>query len=250
MVMRQTNFSNESKLTDYLQRLEGKALPLFDSTLLRIDLDDRRRSLTSYSRFKTQLQVIFIKYSLGYDLDSVQDECTKMVDYLEYNLSTRLVPLDVEFNQYILIVWALSLAYLFKVEMSNKVLEEIPFSDKDMLVSRLVCCFDDNHTPVLNTLFPSVYKPLMEALGVYETNSRDELITVFMNGYFTGLRKYDAFWYESHKEEDSRYYRHFGYWVPELAALIVDIDWDDSSVRNHPLYPNDLVDWTRSKLKE
>lgn len=248
MVIRQSEFSDADKLDDYLQRLEKKGLPLFESTLLQDNLDNRRRSLTSYSRFKTQLQVVFLRYTLGYSLDSIQAECKKTIEYLDYHLDSRVSDLDAGFDQYILIVWALASSYLFDVSISQDLINKTPFVGRDMLVDRLVSCFDPTHMPTSNLFFPKVYSPLQKALGEYDNQTRNCLIDDFLSGYLTGLRDYEAFWSNSHKEQDPRYYRHFGYWVFELGALVADIDWwDDSGFRDHPLYPKDLVDWKRAR---
>ncbi len=247
MVIRQIGFAEIGVLERQLVTLESKALPLFENTLANNDIDARRRSICSYSRFKTQLKVLSIKYTLGHDLKLVQLECEKLIEFLDYLLDNLEQPLDVDFDQYELIVWALSCGSLFNVEFSKDLISKLPYSQQDMLIDRLIHCFNRAHIPTQKILFPRVHKPLCEALGRYDTNEFHELITSFLNNYFTGLSYYDAFWCDSLKEKDPRYYRHFGYWVFELGALVADIDWwDDSGFRDHPLYPKDLVDWKRA----
>lgn len=246
MVIRQTEFADKSKLDDYLRRLEDKGLPLFEKTLAQVDLDPRRKSITSYSRFTTQLEVIFLKYTLGHEIDLIKVECQKVADYLDYHLGCRNQPLAPNFGSYMLIVWALSTCYLFNVEWKDGLTQKIPFSGQDGLIDRLINCFDRSHIPTSDILFPNIYRPLLAALGQYQDDSRNNLLTGFLSDYLSGLKHYDAAWHDSHKEKDPRYYRHFGYWVFELGALVVDIDsWDDSEFREHPLYPKDLVDWRR-----
>ncbi|WP_189613044.1 PoNe immunity protein domain-containing protein [Saccharospirillum salsuginis] len=247
--MRQTEFADIRNLEHQLMTLESKALPLFDKTLADENIDARRRSICAYSRFKTLLKVLSIKYTLGYDLESVCHECEKLIEALSYLLDNLQHPLDEDFDQYTLIVWSLSCAYLFNVDVGQDLIGKLPFSNKDMIFDRLVHCFDRSHIPTSESLFPKFYGPVLEALGQYDDEKRDELINAFLDGYLKGLKRYDAFWSDSHKEKDPRYYRHFGYWVFELAALAIDSGWDDSAFRDHPVYPSDLVDWKRSQLK-
>ncbi len=250
MVIRQTEFAEAEKLADLLLWMETKALPTFNETLDRDDIDDRRRSLSSFSRFKTQIKVVFLKYTLGHSLDAIRGECQKTLDYLEYHLNSRVRPLEMDFNQYILIVWTLSTCYLFDISIRKELLAKLPFSGQDLLLDRLINCFDRGHVPTMKVAFPKVYESLCNALGKYEHDVRNSLLANFLSNYLPSLTEYEAFWYESHREENPSYFHHFGYWVFELGALAVDIGWDDSEFRNHPLYPKDLVDWRRSRGRD
>ncbi|GGX75968.1 PoNe immunity protein domain-containing protein [Saccharospirillum salsuginis] len=247
MVTRQTEFADAHKLEDYLVRLETKGMPRFNSTLNRADIDERRRDISSYSRFKTQLQIVFLKYTLGYRIEDVAVECQQMLEFFEYHLNHQRSPFDMDFSQYILSVWALSAGFLFNANPSDDLLKKIPFSGRDMLVDRLLHCFNRAHAPTQEVLFPRVYGSLLQALGQYDTEPRNTLISRFLSGYFDGLKHYEAFWSESHLEADPRYYRHFGYWVFELGTLVIDARWDDYEFKGSPIYPKQLVDWKRTQ---
>jgi len=249
MVMRQTDFADTRNLEHQLTTLESKALPLFEKTLADESIDARRRGICSYSRFKTLIKVLSIKYTLGYDVESVSIECEKLIEAMDYLLDNLQHPLDDDFDQYTLIIWSLSCAFLLNVDIGQDLIKKLPYVHKDAIVDRLIHCFDRSHIPTSEVLFPKFYKPVLNALGQYDDEKRSELINAFLAGYLKGLDQYDAFWANSHKEKDPRYYRHFGYWSFELAALSVDAGWDNTSFRDHPLYPNDLVDWKRSHLK-
>jgi len=247
MVMRQTEYTNSEMLEDLLTWMESRAIPRFDSTLQRQDIDGRRRSLSSYSRYKTQLKIVFAKYTAGYDLNRIQADCEKMVEYFEYHLDHRVRPLDMDFDQYVLMVWTLSVSYLFNISIQDELLEKVPFLGKDMLLDRLVCCFDSRHVPSQVVAFPKVYQPLCSALGQYNESTRNAKLNTFLTNYFNGLEDKDASWFKSHLETDQNYYQHFGYWVFELSALSIHAGWDDSDYKSSPIYPKVLADWKRNK---
>ena len=250
MVARQTEFASTNLMEILLSDLENTALPMYEKTLASENLDPKRKSLCSYSRLGTQLELISVKYTLGHDLKALEADCRKIPEFLEYHLDSRVRPLDVGIGSYSIIVSTLSLCYLLSIDLSDRVLDRIPFSGQDMLIDRLVHCFRRSIQPTQKILFPKLYAPLLEALGQYGQDKRDGLFRVFIEQYFSGLEYYDASWCGSHKEEDPNRFYHFGYWVFELGALIVDIDWDDSEFRDHPIYPIDLVDWKRSTLAD
>ncbi|GGX42568.1 PoNe immunity protein domain-containing protein [Saccharospirillum salsuginis] len=245
MVMRQTSFADQNMLDEYRAFIEEVAIPTYENTLSNPDLDERKRKITSFSRFEEQLELTIIKYTLGYGLEEVKVESEKSVAFLKEYLDASSTEMDASINLYMLIVWALSIAYLLKVNISE-VGEKIPFLEKDMLVGRLYNAFDRSFTPCTNVLFPALNGPLCDALGQYDDKQRNATLDGFLKGYFQGLEKYGAGWLDSHKELDPEYYTHFGYWVFELGALVVDIDWDDSKISDNPLYPIELVDWRRN----
>jgi len=245
MVARQKEYSSPEIQEGYRQFIEEEALPTFDQTLSDPTLDARRKDLTSFSRYKMQLELAIIKYTIGYDIEDVRNEAAKVLIFLNDHLQVQRDGLDVDIDQYILVVWTLALANIFNLDVSV-IEQDIPHLGQDLLVDRLYYAFDQSITPSLNILFPALFGPLCKALGVYKKEEITDLVKQFLDGYFNGLKKYDAAWLNSHKEADPDYYTHFGYWSFELAALVLIVEWDDGEFRNHPLYPNDLIDWKRS----
>lgn len=247
MVVRQTRYANAELMKEMLNDLESTAMPMYENTLSNSNIDAKRRSLCTYSRFGTQIEIISLKYTLGHELDLIQPDCELLAVYLENHLDARVNPLDRGFGQYSLIMWGLSLCYLFNIDLSDELIDKVPFLGQDMLLDRLIHCFRRSHYPTHEIIFfVSLYEPLLGALGSYEKEERNMLFLSYLNGYLKGLKYYDASWFDSHKESDPSRFYHFGYWAFELAALVVDINWDDSELRDNPLYPKDLVDWKRA----
>ncbi len=53
-------------------------------------------------------------------------------------------------------------------------------------------------------------------------------------------------WHDSHLDLSERKGLYFGYWAIEAAALAYLLELDDTSLREHIVYPKDLVDFARS----
>ncbi|MCY1246823.1 hypothetical protein D9M72_600960 [compost metagenome] len=54
-------------------------------------------------------------------------------------------------------------------------------------------------------------------------------------------------WHDGHRHAvEGEYMPYYGYWSFEAAAVCVIHDIEDSSFRDHLLYPKDLADWARA----
>jgi len=245
MVMRQVEFSSEEQLADYLDFLETVAIPTLNEDLSVDGLEYKKKNMVSFSRYQNQLESSILKYTLGYELESVSEACLKCIEYLEYYTSVTKDELDAIPELYLYIVWTLALASLFDLDI-GELKGRVPFVGKDMLIDRLYYSFDPRSDPSRSILFQKLNKDLCLAIGSYDDNDRLGHIDTYLSNYFGALKQYEVSWFDSHKETDPDYFTHFGYWVFELAALVKMLNWDDSEISDHPLYPRELVDWHRN----
>jgi Domain of unknown function (DUF1911)/Domain of unknown function (DUF1910) len=88
------------------------------------------------------------------------------------------------------------------------------------------------------------YDPLLDA--VYTAESPQQA-SAFVQQYLDGW--YQAFdgvpWHNGHLVQTPEYSNYEGYWAFEAAAICVIHNIDDSSFRDHLIYPKDLADWAR-----
>ena len=67
----------------------------------------------------------------------------------------------------------------------------------------------------------------------------------YLKNWYKSLAK--APWHDSHLNiEDDSCAGYFGYWAIEAAALAYLLEFDDSTFRDHLVYPKDLVDFARA----
>ncbi|HSI51707.1 MAG TPA: PoNe immunity protein domain-containing protein [Ideonella sp.] len=89
------------------------------------------------------------------------------------------------------------------------------------------------------------YGLLLDA--IYTANTPDETVA-FMKAYLDNW--YKAFegvpWHNGHLQVTDEYSNYEGYWAFEAAAVCVLHGIDDSSFRDHLVYPKDLADWARA----
>lgn len=88
------------------------------------------------------------------------------------------------------------------------------------------------------------YDPLLDA--IYNSDT-DEEAAAFVKKYLE--RWYKAFegcwWHATHQIQNEDMTPYNGYWSFEAAAVCVIYDIDDSTFRDHIVYPKDLADWAR-----
>jgi hypothetical protein len=90
------------------------------------------------------------------------------------------------------------------------------------------------------------YEPLIDALYALDNPAEAS----------AKIAKYLSIWYKSFKDVtwhnghlygvEGQYMPYYGYWSFESAAVAVIDDFDDSSFRDHIMYPKDLADWARA----
>lgn len=91
----------------------------------------------------------------------------------------------------------------------------------------------------------SPYDPLIDAFYTAETPTE---ASAFVKRYLDNW--YPAFsgcsWHDGHLIKKEHMSPYNGYWSFEAAAICVIHDIDDSSFRDHLVYPKDLADWARA----
>ncbi len=80
--------------------------------------------------------------------------------------------------------------------------------------------------------------PYDNLLDIVNDQTKDSFLQIknyLTKDWYKGHKQ--AFWYNSHKKEDS----YFGYWSFEAGAVAKILGIDDSGLKNVPYYPYDLV---------
>ena len=89
------------------------------------------------------------------------------------------------------------------------------------------------------------YDPLIDAFYTVETpNQASAKVKEYLDGWYKSFE--GAPWHDGHLHAVAHQIPYHGYWSFEAAAVCVIHGIDDSSFRNHLLYPKDLTDWARA----
>ena len=116
----------------------------------------------------------------------------------------------------------------------------------DMLFETLIeSSVPDPDTTVTEFFHNRPYDPLLDAVYSAET---PEAASAFVKTYLDGW--YKAFegvpWHNGHLVMTNEYSNYEGYWAFEAAAVCVLKGINDTSFRDHLVYPKDLADWARA----
>lgn len=146
-------------------------------------------------------------------------------------------------NSYFELIKVLSLAVLLDITSENEDLAILISSLKesnyhDYLVDLLLSFIDDDlNDQCLDFKWSNTYETLRD---VAESEDKEEAVALmksYLENQWYEIHK-ECAWYNSHKSTKTVYY---GYWSFETAALAKALDLDDSSLKEEPYYPFDLV---------
>jgi Domain of unknown function (DUF1911)/Domain of unknown function (DUF1910) len=207
---------------------------------------------------KGQLDFIFnysiATYTAGKSIIQVTKEFYCMINYLSEGWTEKIVNLTYEgkvYKQYILsgydqMLWMLSLGYLLDISNEDfKILVGVIDRDevKDLLFEFIIHTKLKDRQVITEESYqeyfhiPDCYKKLREAITETDKTKAAKLVNVFVSKDWYNNHK-DAGWYNSHKNKHDTY---FGYWSFETAAIVKIMGLDDSSFRDCPYYPKDLI---------
>ncbi|MDT4873275.1 hypothetical protein FQZ97_1085120 [compost metagenome] len=83
------------------------------------------------------------------------------------------------------------------------------------------------------------FKTLLAVIDA-EPAKRPALMKKYLNGWFAAHKRYSGF---RDLDKIDEKFGYTGYWSFESALMVKLWDIDDSSFRDHPHYPGDLVHW-------
>jgi hypothetical protein len=101
----------------------------------------------------------------------------------------------------------------------------------------------DEQNPGRYALHPDAYRPLGKAILAEDPADRPALVKEFVENWYKNMKP--CYWYGTHTDGEGSSY--FGYWCFEAALVTYLWDIDDTSYRDHLVYPKDLVDYARAR---
>lgn len=178
---------------------------------------------------------INLLYSLGEDLATIEEVYKKLLLYYSKMWDRKY--------GYIELIKVLSLAVLFEVDRSDIFeLEKKLISEKfdDYLVNFLIQKIDSTWERKGEEFEFKVYDCLKQILEKDREIACEELKEYLLEKWYEIHR--ECAWYDSHKSNKNVY---CGYWSFEAGAIAKILNLDDSSLKDVPYYPYDLVHYKK-----
>lgn len=88
-----------------------------------------------------------------------------------------------------------------------------------------------------SVLFPQMYAQLEKVIDADSSTTAEKEMSIYLEKWYD-LHKSDP-WYDNHKKQRG----YSGYWCWEAAAVVNIMKLDDSSFKDNPYYPYDMVHW-------
>lgn len=200
-----------------------------------------------YTLYTDHLKLLTSKYSAGYNIQELKDNAAQAINWLIKNLEhpkhDRFY-LD-ELEDYLKLLQLLSFGVLFNLDkvIIKKLVNLFEADDQkaeDALLDKLVLLILPDRKQGIKLQHPKAYQPLFDAINAAK-EEQPKLMQKFLKGWYKSMRK--CGWYDIHLSPGK--YNFNGYWCWEAAMVTLLYDMDDSSYRDMPFYPKDMVDYAR-----
>lgn len=246
------------KQINYFDISIQKRMNFIQSTLNELKKDIIKNENIQHAKnmvFNDAIQILIAKYSRGDSMSELKKEYNTVIQLMEDGWDDSVVKFKMGrpekiYDQYWLydycyMIWMLSLAFLLKVpiietNILKKLIEEGRITDELIL-------FLLGH--LVNCRYPDLSKTTyMPFRGIIPKQGFDYIDSKY-------IKKYLSNWYKNTKLHTWHNYlnnvekggiSYFGYWSFESAAVVAILGIDDSSFRDNPYYPKDLVDYYRA----
>lgn len=186
--------------------------------------------------FTTSLHIVIAMYSSGCLIDEIQNEFNNTIKYLAGGWENSNS--NISFDDYILMLWMLSLAILLDIDDENfeKIVKVLDTNkQEDYIFDVLIAHKFKNRKINQNELYPKAFEFLKELFETRDIQSLKEYLDKNWYKKFTS-----TYWYDNDKNKNEVF---FGYWSFESGALVKILGLDDSILKDQQYYPYDLVHW-------
>lgn len=231
---------------NYFRKLTGeleREIEIIKSDILEFEKNNAfyKKHLINYELFTTQILIAQSKYSVGDSLLEVADEIRIMINYLTNSFQQNF---DYSKGGGIGLFEITEAIGMGIIANCNKELQRL--SDQllqvdfiDSVLGNLLESFDypvnsNNNIPGSKSKF---YLFLNSLSSLPKTSAEEKIKEFLEKQYYTKSNLDEAF--NSHKKEQG--YIYSGYWSWETAAIAKLKELDDSSFKDNPYYPYEMV---------
>jgi hypothetical protein len=196
-----------------------------------------------YMKYK---KAAFGKYSLGYDVDAIKEDVSNSIKWFityQQHPDHNIFRLNI-FDHYEGLLQLYAFGSLLKVDQSllSDLLSVIKNEGGDALFDTLARFVQPDRPVGTKLLFPETYQQLWDVVQSPNLAEQTSGMKKFLKGWYKSMRK--TYWHDLHKKAGS--YNFSGYWCLEAALVTVLYNIDDSSYRDMPFYPKDMVTYAKS----
>lgn len=204
-------------------------------------------SFVYYCFYTDNRKLMTAKYSAGYPIGELKDNAAQAINWLIKNIEhpehDKFYFDDLE--DYLNLLQLLSFGVIFNLDKAiiKKLLNLFEADDQkaeDGLLDKLTSFVQPDRKQGNKLQHPKAYQPLFDAVNASK-DEQPKLMQKFLKGWYKSMRK--CGWHDVHLGVGKDGFP--GYWCWEAAMATLLYDMDDSSYRDMPFYPKDMVDYAR-----
>jgi len=254
--VRRQRFLDEAHAKEREEDLQDR-INDFRAEIANTALREGARGSYAWKVASESLELLVLRYTAGSPIENLSRELPSVIEafdrYIPFNnpppSEARTLTIT-QIEAYVYVIWLLALCKLLgHAELVPKVLSWLDIArefsrGRDGLFESVVERLGQPREATERVLLhPVPYKPLAKAT-VAALEDRPALVKEFLDGWYKGMK--ECYWHGTHTDQIG----YFGYWAFEAALVTVLWDIDDSSYRDHLVYPKDLADWAREHRAE
>jgi Domain of unknown function (DUF1911)/Domain of unknown function (DUF1910) len=241
-----------------IEYLKDESIPELIRDLESGEVDQANLGYAWHDLGSKHLDVVFLEYCAGQPVAQMKDSLLQAIDAFDRNMESEtpaIVFADLSIQTYYVdALWLLSLAKLLglgdaQVERVANIYAADETNDgADELFELILAKLGRKSFEAEGLIHEDPYQLLLDCIKA-EPEARPALMTQFLKRWFKGQKECD--WWGSHINRrgtpvlDTGF---FGYWAFEAALVTYLWDIDDSTYRDLPHYPKDLIDYARQNF--
>jgi hypothetical protein len=234
----------------------NQAIPGYEETLNHPETSAEGRGSMRWHISRVRIDHSILLYSGGRSLSDVRDAVRAALDSIDAHLEHEgavFASVDLAIQEYYVeALWLLSLTKLLGLpesdieRVANFYAVDESNDGADELFELMLAKLGRNSFPAEGLIHDDPYQSLLDCINA-EPARRPALMALFLQRWFEGQKECD--WWGSHinrRGEAILKTGFVGYWAFEAALVTYLWGIDDSSYRDLPHYPKDLLDYARA----
>ncbi len=228
-----TTVKNLEYFQNYIT-LNNEDIEFFEDGLKSGTTKEDRVPAVNRQIFTTSIHTLIAKYSAGSPLDEIKNDFPEVIGRLEKGWQNE--GKKIYFDNYILMLWMLSLSVLLDVDKSDllKIVNILDTSSQnDYLLDIIIASKLSDRKISPEILYPAEFGFLKNLLE----NKDVSALKNYLDNYWYKKMK-SAYWFDNDKNKNEVF---FGYWSFESAAFVKILGLQDAVLEDQQYYPYELV---------
>ncbi|KVP85246.1 hypothetical protein WJ96_23740 [Burkholderia ubonensis] len=239
---------------EWWSRFHLESIEQWTHTLPAEGTPEEKQAGAAYFRADSRFSLMLLRYTAGEPIAPMREELEQVVAaYEEYAQRESLVYRPgwpafrlSQLGDYERAMQLIGLCHLLhRNDLLPRIaaLEDPTYRARDTLYEDLLAYGMEGRTDV-DSWFHESYRDCINSM--YGDSDEESLadLNAYLEKWYASMK--DLGWHDSHLNLSNEWGLYVGYWAIEAAALAYLLELDDTSLREHIVYPKDLVDFGRN----